>query len=211
MSPAWHARAVYATIPPVMGRPPLSAVPAPGDGELVARAVAGEAWARETLYHRHAGAVAGVLVRLLGAGADAEDALQDTFVTALHELARLRERDAVRPWLLRIAARQAHRRFRRRRLLRLLGLDRGGDSALAALAAPATSPETRAELALLDRALAALPPGPRIAWSLRFVEGYDLEAVAAACGCSLATAKRRIAAAQAQVGRHVDLCGWSDE
>ena len=42
-----------------------------------------------------------------------------------------------------------------------------------------------------------LPVDQKIAWTLRHVEGDSLESVAERCGCSLATAKRRIAAAQA--------------
>jgi RNA polymerase sigma-70 factor (ECF subfamily) len=39
----------------------------------------------------------------------------------------------------------------------------------------------------------------RVAWTLRYVEGEKLERVAEHCGCSLATAKRRIAAAHAKI------------
>jgi RNA polymerase sigma-70 factor (ECF subfamily) len=39
----------------------------------------------------------------------------------------------------------------------------------------------------------------RIAFCLRHVEGMKLEEVARACGCSLATAKRRVASAQARL------------
>jgi RNA polymerase sigma-70 factor (ECF subfamily) len=206
--------ACCATIPRVTGASPpaLVGLPAPGDGELVARARGGEARAREAIYRRHVDAVAAILVRLLGRREEAEDAVQDTFLTAFVELSSLRDAEALRSWLIRIAVHQAHRRFRRRRLLRWLGLDRAPDDAsLASLAAPGTSPEACAELALLDRALSALPPAPRVAWALRYVEGYDLEGVARTCGCSLATAKRRIAAARARVSAHLDVGEWPDE
>ena len=39
----------------------------------------------------------------------------------------------------------------------------------------------------------------RIAWALRYVEGQKLEQVAGLVDCSLATAKRRIARAQAAI------------
>jgi RNA polymerase sigma-70 factor, ECF subfamily len=210
---SWPIHACCATMPEVTApSPPLVVLPAPGDADLVARARGGEAWALEAIYRRHAGAVGAVLVRLLGRREEAEDALQDTFLAAFAELPRLRAAEALQPWLVRIAVRQAHRRFRRRRLLRLLGLDRARDDArLEALAAPGTSPEERAELALLDRALQGLPAAPRVAWLLRYVEGYDLEGVAEACGCSLATAKRRIAVARAHVSAHLGTEGWADE
>jgi RNA polymerase sigma-70 factor (ECF subfamily) len=49
------------------------------------------------------------------------------------------------------------------------------------------------------RALDRLGTAERLAWTLRHVEGERLDAVAQLCGCSLATAKRRIAAANAHV------------
>jgi RNA polymerase sigma-70 factor (ECF subfamily) len=46
-----------------------------------------------------------------------------------------------------------------------------------------------------------VPPRDRIAWTLRYIEGQQLEEVAGICGCSLATAKRRISAAQERIER----------
>ena len=53
---------------------------APTDGELLARLNAGESEALGEIYQRHATALYRVLVAILGAGADAEDALQSVFV-----------------------------------------------------------------------------------------------------------------------------------
>jgi RNA polymerase sigma-70 factor (ECF subfamily) len=44
--------------------------------------------------------------------------------------------------------------------------------------------------------LRTLPTDDRIAWTLRAIEGHDLETVARMASCSLATAKRRISRAQ---------------
>jgi len=57
-------------------------------------------------------------------------------------------------------------------------------------------------LATLADVVHRMPASERTAWTLRHVEGYKLEEVAAACGCSLATAKRRLGAASARVERH---------
>jgi RNA polymerase sigma-70 factor (ECF subfamily) len=46
------------------------------------------------------------------------------------------------------------------------------------------------------RVLEAMPTDLRIAWSLRHMHEETIESVAELTGCSLATAKRRIAAAQ---------------
>jgi RNA polymerase sigma-70 factor, ECF subfamily len=174
------------------------------DAALVAAALRGERAADEQLYLRHVSAVAAVAVRLLGRGSEAEDVVQDSFVTALQRLPQLREPDLFRAWVVRIAVRAAHRRFRKRRLLALLGFGHGDDGAiLAEQAAPSLSPERRLELARIDAALRELPADQRVAWVLRHVEGYELREVAIATGVSLATVKRWLQRAESRVRVHV--------
>lgn len=194
----------------------IRALPAAGgvsDGDLVRRALQGDRWAEEAIYRRHVRYVGGIVVRLLRNRTEAEDVLQDTFAIALERLRTLRDPDALRAWIGCIAVSQVRRRFRRRKLMEAVGLGRfaaqppgdGEDATLESLASEGQSPEIMAELGKLDRALARLPDDERIAWMLRHVEGEALEDVAAACACSLATVKRRIAAADAAVRRHVSL------
>ncbi|MFO0628431.1 MAG: hypothetical protein U0325_22855 [Polyangiales bacterium] len=96
----------------------------------------------------------------------------------------------------------ARSRLRRRRLLQRLGLDRGDDVDLAAFPATALSPEDRAELSRISARLRALPADAQIAWTLRRVEAWALADIAASLGLSLATTKRRIAAADATMPGH---------
>jgi RNA polymerase sigma-70 factor (ECF subfamily) len=182
------------------------------DGDLVAAAVAGKRWAEELLYRRHVHAVSQTVATLLGRMSDCEDVVQDTFLEALGALPSLREPSALRGWLLRIAVHKCHRRFRKRKLLRALGLDRGADDAtLARLASPALSVEHRTELARIDVALSALAERERSAWILRHVHGHELTEVAALSGVSLATAKRLLGRAQERVSRHVASKGGRRE
>jgi len=185
---------------------PLRATDAIGDPELVARALDGDRWSREVIYRRHAPSLLGMTIRLLANRDEAEEIVQDTFVTGFTQLATLREAAALRAWLGQIAVRLVHARVRRRRFLRALGLDRGADDAtLAALSAPDMPADQRTDLALLDEVLAGLRAPIRIAWMLRRVEGLELTEVASMTGCSLATVKRRIAEAEAVVRKHVDV------
>lgn len=194
-------RDVVVTSPP--GR--RTAAAPSDDATLVAGVLAGDRAAEEALYRRHAPSVLQLATRLLRSNDDANDVLQDAFVTAFEELAALRERDAFRGWLHRITVRLVHRRFRRRRLLGLIGLDRSSqDVSLESLADDSASPEVRVELRWLDAALARIDDRERIAWMLRHVEGLALEEVAEACDCSLATVKRRVAAAEVVVRRHFE-------
>ena len=76
----------------------------------------------------------------------------------------------------------------------MLGLTDSGD--YDHLPAEGAGAEDRALLARLYEVLDTIPVDSRIAWALRHIEGEKLEAVAELTGCSLATAKRRISAAQ---------------
>src|SRR5579859_7405429 len=147
----------------------------PDDSELVQRIRRGDRAAEEALYRAHAPGVLALTTRLLRRHAEAEDAAQDTFVLAFRRIDQLRDPAAVRSWLLQIAVSQVHRRFRKQRMLRLLGLGAGADEVtLESLAAAGASAEVRTDLAALDRVLSTLPPPQRIAWMLRYVEGEEL-------------------------------------
>ncbi len=184
----------------------LAAVSVPTDEVLVKRLWEGDAWAKDALYRKYFGAVWSTALRLLQNRTEAEDVVQDSFATVLEEVHKLRDPTALRVWLLRITVHQVHRRFRKRRLRRWLGLDRGLDHVtLDQHARAGTSAEVSLELARLDRVLARLPASQRTAWILRHVEGYQLAEVALACRCSLATAKRRLSAAAAEVEKSVDF------
>jgi RNA polymerase sigma-70 factor (ECF subfamily) len=183
---------------------PLS--PPLDDSELTERLAAGDRWAQEAFYRKYVALVWGVSLRLMGNRADAEDVVQDTFAAALRDAKQMRDRGVIRGWLMSVTVHQAHRRFRRRRLLRKFGLDRSEDLAtLDTIASRDTNPEQVAELRKLGELLATLPARRRIAWTLRFVEGCSLEEVAEYCACSLATAKRDIVAAQAVIEVHVAI------
>lgn len=174
------------------------------DAELVRRALAGDEWAEAAIYRRHATRLANLAARLLGRREDVMDVLQDVFMDAFAELDTLRDPSALRGWLVRRTVNKIHKRFRRRKLRRLLGLDQGADElTLSSLASAECSPELRLELARIEDVLRTLPTRHRIAWVLHRVEGETLPAVAEACGTSLATAKRDVHAAQAAIDAHL--------
>ncbi|HVW30499.1 MAG TPA: RNA polymerase sigma factor [Polyangiaceae bacterium] len=202
--------AVRATAP---ARPrPQRIDPTLSDGDLVRRMRGGDKWAEEALYHRHVRSVTRVVMRILARSVEAEDVVQDAFVIALKDVRNLRDADRFGEWLLSIAVRQVYRRFRRWKLLRAVGLDRGHDDAtLAEQADPGASPETRAALAEIGRLLDALSAEERVAWVLRRVEGEKVDAIAGVCDCSRATVKRRIAKADSVIRARVEFAAPEDD
>jgi RNA polymerase sigma-70 factor (ECF subfamily) len=153
----------------------------------------------EQAFRAHAQYVVAVATRLLGRDEEVNDLVQDVFLTAMRDLPSLRDPSSLRSWLAAITARKAHDRLRKRRLRAFLSLDAAPD--YQQLADDAASPEQKALLARVYTVLDQIPARDRIAWTLRHVEGQQLEEVAGICGCSLATAKRRISAAQERIER----------
>jgi RNA polymerase sigma-70 factor (ECF subfamily) len=156
----------------------------------------------DAVFRAHAGFVASVALRVLGRPSEVDDLVQDVFLCAMPRLGDLREPAALRGWLAVITARLGRRRLRSRRWKVWLGV--GADHDYTQLADSATSPQDRALLGELYRALDRLPVQQRLAWLLRHAEGLELAAVADACECSLATVKRWIAAAEAALHMEVE-------
>jgi RNA polymerase sigma-70 factor (ECF subfamily) len=141
-------------------------------------------------------------LRILGRQEEADDLVQDVFMKAGRWLSKLDDPSAVRAWLLKVTVRLAWRRLRTRRWRAALGFEDSYDYAEVARNGR-LSPEDSAFLAEVYRILDRMPVRERLAWSLRHVEGERLEDIAERCACSLATAKRWIASAQARLQKEI--------
>ncbi len=164
------------------------------DARLVQQALDGDSAAHKKLYDRHHAQVAAMVWRLARRPEWVEDVVQETFISGFASLHRLRDPARIRAWLGVIAGRTVGKRLdRERRRRAMLDLLR-----ISASEPPPRAGEAASLFALLDR----LPSRLRSPWVLSRIEGEPLAAVAELCGCSLATVKRRIAAAQKE------LEGW---
>jgi RNA polymerase sigma-70 factor (ECF subfamily) len=85
------------------------------DTTLLAAARAGDRGAFAALYRRHAAAVHGLALRVLGDRSAAEDVVQDVFLRALDHVALLRDGDRLAGWLKRSAANACIDLIRRRK------------------------------------------------------------------------------------------------
>ncbi len=156
---------------------------------------AGKRSARAELYRRHAQAVEGILIRVLGWNADIPDLVQEVFVRVLAGLGGFRgDHRSLKPWITRIAVHTARGWIRKRRMLRWLYLERSED--LPDASAVAATPEEMETLRRAYRVIGSLPEKERVAFALRFVADMELTEVAEACEVSLATIKRRLTSAR---------------
>jgi RNA polymerase sigma-70 factor (ECF subfamily) len=163
---------------------------------LVLSARAGENWAREALFARYGRMVLGLSHRILAGRDEADDLAQDVFVYAFTQLDTLKNPQAFAAWLSSIVVRTASKRLRRHRLLTRLGLKRSeviDPETMVSSTAPA---DVAADLHAIYSLLQRLDPEERVAVVLRRVEGLELTEIAEQMQLSLATVKRRLAAAE---------------
>jgi RNA polymerase sigma-70 factor, ECF subfamily len=157
------------------------------DSLLVTRAQAGDAAAFDALVDRHYGDCLRYAVRMLGERADAEEAVQDTFVRAFRSIRRYDNRGQLRGWLLRILVNRCRsviaRRARRARLL----LERPN---VPEADATTESPDSLREE--VERGLARLPPEQREAFLLKHVEELSYEEMSALTGVGVSALKMRV-------------------
>ncbi|HEY4106222.1 MAG TPA: RNA polymerase sigma factor [Polyangiaceae bacterium] len=171
--------------------------PEEDDAALVACVRTKEPAAAGRMWDRYAPMVRRLLRRMLGP-VDVEDCVQDAFLRLFRDLSSLREPAALRSFLLGIAIHVARSELRKRRAKRWLLLSDDGT-----LLEPETAVndwhEPRAAVLRLYQILDRVSDKLRTVFVLRFIEGLELSELAALLDCSLATVKRRVAAASSRV------------
>jgi len=180
------------------------------DAALVAALRANRADAGKTLFKRYGKDVERVLFRVLGPDVELADLLHDVFVAALTSIDQVRDPNALRGWLTGIAVRKARKCIVKRRRWRIIQYFSPMDMPEAE--ARVTPTEVSEALRCTYELLGKLPADERLAFALRHIDGQELTAVAAACGVSLATIKRRLSRAQATfvalASEHNVLAEW---
>src|SRR3954465_290992 len=162
------------------------------DLALVARCRGGDLGAFEELYRAHAGRLYSLAFRMLGNPADAEDMLQEIFLSAHRKLESFRGDAALGTWLYRLAMNQIldHVRSRAARTGQLTdGLD---DATLLADATGHRLADRAIDRIDLERALAELPEGCRAAFVLHDVEGLEHREVSDVLGIAEGTSKSQV-------------------
>ncbi len=186
---------------------PLVRVPHPArrdvsadDEAVLLRALRrGEEAAFRRLFELHVDAVHRVAARIVGAGGDADDVVQETFVAAFLSIGSFGMRAAVRTWLHRIAVNFALKHKARRARAARAG-EAGGEMHGEAPADPETLAGSRQNLDRLSVALEALDAKKREALLLHEVHGMTAQEIADTLGTPLSTVLSRIARGRREVG-----------
>ncbi|MFE2099355.1 RNA polymerase sigma factor [Streptomyces sp. NPDC059468] len=147
------------------------------DRLLAVRAAEGDEDAFAVLVQRHSRSLLTLARCMLGNPQDAEEAVQDAFVSAWRHLPEYRHRAEFRTWMYRITVNRCQTMCHRRPPP--VPLDTVAEPAASdAWGQPARTAEQDAATAALFRALAELDAGQRVCWIMREVQGLPYKEIA---------------------------------
>ena len=177
-----------------------------GDLELIRRSKEGDLDAFNEIVARYQRQVFNTAARILGGTSHADDATQETFISAYRAIGSFRGVNLA-PWLLRIAKNQCYDMIRsmRRRPADSLEDNLANPAFVRAQSGGSAEDETlRSELgAEIQRAILSLPVDQRLVVTLIDVQGFSYEEAAEAAEVSIGTVKSRLSRGRARVRDHL--------
>ncbi|MFH8259291.1 RNA polymerase sigma factor [Streptomyces roseolus] len=162
-----------------------------GDRLWAVRAAEGDEEAFEVLVHRHSPTMLQLAERLMGSRAEAEDAVQDAFVSAWRSLPEYRGEAGFGTWLYRIVTNRCLNLLRARRPA--ADLDAVAEPAAPEhQSSPVSAAESQAAVRDLAQAMGGLSPEQKVCWVLREIEGQPYETIAQAVGIRPEAVRARV-------------------
>jgi RNA polymerase sigma-70 factor (ECF subfamily) len=169
------------------------------DRTVASRAADGDIRAFEILMRRYGSLMNAYAARIVRPS-DAEDVVQETFVTAWQDLPTLENLGSVRSWLITIVTRKSVDRLRSRRDQESLDDHEVEDTA--------DGPEATAAASSLDEALSQalsdLPEDQRRCWVLRELAGYGYQEIAEELGIPVSTVRGLLARSRKTLVREME-------
>ena len=177
------------------------------DVALVERVRGGDVTAYDTLVHKYERQIFRIAQHITQNREDAEDVMQDAFLKAYEKLDQFQGNSKFYTWLVRIAVNESLMRLRKRRTGRMVSLDEDVETEEGSvprdLADWEPDPEqnySQTELAeILRKTIQGLPPGFRVVFTLRDVDGLSTEETAETLGLSVPAVKSRLLRARLQL------------
>jgi RNA polymerase sigma factor (sigma-70 family) len=156
--------------------------------ELIARCKAGDREAHYRLYMLYSRSMYNVAYRIVGGEEDAQDAVQEAFISGFKNLESYRGDAAFGAWLKRIVVNKAINILKKRKH-ELMPDDEQWD-----VAEEEAQVEYRTELSVdrVRKAIEQLPDGYRSVLSLYLLEGYDHQEIAEIMNITESTSKSQL-------------------
>ena len=178
------------------------------DEEVVTRVIRGETDAFETIVHRYSRRLFRVALSVLHNEAEAEDVVQDAFLSAYRHLRQFAGRAKFSTWISRIALHRAFAVAAQSKRRVSLDEEYDGEQPVRVVPDTAPTPEQRRyfeEVAMLmSTAIAELPENYRSVLMLRELDELDTTSAARKLRISQANVKVRLHRARAMVRTHYE-------
>jgi RNA polymerase sigma-70 factor, ECF subfamily len=177
------------------------------DVALVERVRAGDVSAYDELVRKYERQIFRISQHITQNREDAEDVMQDAFLKAYEKLDQFQGNSKFYTWLVRIAVNESLMRLRKRRTGKLVSLDEDVETEEGSVPRDVADwdpdPEqsySQTELAeILRKTIQGLPPGFRVVFTLRDVDGLSTEETAETLGLSVPAVKSRLLRARLQL------------
>lgn len=153
------------------------------DKDLIAACLQQNRVAQRILYDRYKRAMYTLAYRLTGDFDDANDVLQDTFLTVFRKLDTFKAESTLGAWIKAILVRNAYRRYQKVKFIELA--EQLSDDT-------AVGWDSNMNGEYLEKAILALPEGFRMVFTLIEIEGYGHKEVAEMLGISEGTSKSQL-------------------
>jgi len=184
-----------------------------GERNLVERAKSGDQSAFRAIMEQHNRRLYRVARAVMKDDAEAEDVVQETYLSAFSNLSKFRGDSSLATWLTRIALNEAlGRRRKQRATVTLESVETAQETSAQIVQFPTMNTETDPERSaaqreirkLLERALDALPEPFRLVFVMRDVEEMSIEETASHLGIRPETVKTRLHRARRLLRQSLD-------
>lgn len=155
----------------------------PQTDTLVNACLEGEAGAQRKLYGLYVQAMYNVAIRMLGNPADAEDIVQEAFISVFQQLSSFKGKSTLGAWIKKITVNAALNHLRKRKLLLF------AEPLPIADPMPPEQLEPTLSVEHIHRAIQQLPAGCRTVINLHLIEGYQHQEIAEILQISVSTSK----------------------
>mgnify|MGYP005820731773 CR=1 FL=1 len=167
------------------------------DEQVIRSAQIGDVEALSSIYELHRRRIYNLCFRMLRDRADAEDLTQDVFVQVFRKIDTFRGQSAFSTWLHRLAVNMALMEIRSRKTgkYNVVPLEfQNQDDEVTHEQFGREDDDLRScvDRITLETALAELPPGYRIVFSLHDVHGYEHQEIAEILSCSIGNCKSQL-------------------
>jgi RNA polymerase sigma factor (sigma-70 family) len=167
---------------------------------LVERCRLNDRQAQAEIYRRYSKAMFNAALRITGDYAEAEDVLQESFLSAFRELGSYKGDSSFGAWLKRIVVNKSINCLRQRRLTLVpLGEQHHEEPAEIISQSPEDEADMHYRADVLRRCIQELPDGYRVVLSLYLLEGYDHLEIAGILGISESTSKSQYSRARVRL------------